>query len=40
MATAVRTYWTFKGLEYHFTYPVTRHWARWYLRTREGVNGI
>lgn len=31
---------TFNGVVYTFTYPVTRQWARWYLRAREGVKGI
>jgi hypothetical protein len=28
--------WIFKGTEYYFSYPVTRSWAKWYHREREG----
>lgn len=30
--------WTFKHITYVFTYPVTRAWARWYLKEREGYD--
>lgn len=33
----LRDEWTFNGVTYAFTYPVTREWARWYLREREGI---
>lgn len=33
----LKTEWTFNGTTYGFSYPVTREWARWYLREREGV---
>ena len=35
--TDLRTEWTFKGVIYGFSYAVSREWARWYLREREGV---
>jgi hypothetical protein len=38
MTSTLRTQWTFKGTTYGFSYPVTRAWARWYLREREGVD--
>jgi hypothetical protein len=33
----LRTEWTFNGVTYGFSYAVSRAWARWYLREREGV---
>lgn len=33
----LKSEWTFKGITYGFTYPVTRQWAIWYLREREGI---
>jgi len=32
----LKTEWTFRNVTYYFTYPVSREWARWYLREREG----
>lgn len=34
----LKTEWTFKGITYGFTYAVSRAWAKWYLREREGIN--
>jgi len=32
----LRSQWTFKGVTYGFTFPVTEDWAREHLRDREG----
>jgi hypothetical protein len=34
----LKTEWCFKGTTYGFSYPVTRRWALWYLRTHECIS--
>lgn len=38
MAETLKTEWTFKGTIYGFSYPVSRAWAKAYLRDREGLD--